>query len=575
MAGTTTKLVNIVTKVLGRKPARSQVEPASPEFQLRANPAVLTPKNTRFIMERVPIRWLSEGRITEADLALAATTPVLGQYAPTFGWPDDWGWYWEYLDAYIFIPEAAFAVKLKTRQVWKPGFEFDGGSKVFQEKLKKEWEKRKVFRSLWDATKNTLIWGNSYIESVDDSLAAWEKGSPADVAQGAAYLGNVTGAPRPLISYQQPSRFFGLKNTDPRTFRIQVHPQRWDPTPNVPPTRTTGVESDWDEPRSTIKIEKYIQRRWAGPLAPTALLGSETEIDFHPDQILSLQFNKITGGIYGYSTYRETLFALKGYLLMLQFLPSIGQKRADTTLHFRMGGDRFTETGAKVTTIPTNDEILSQKQFIENRMPGEDIYTDIFTTAEEVYKGGGGTERIDSYLQAYKERVLMGLGIPMTVATLAGGQEIKWGTLNFELMEDEIREYQQQVEDLVNDWVLPRLLLNLGFELGDGPEVSFHFNPITPEDWRANEAPLADLYQRGIISSEYVRDRLNIPDEAGKGSMAPAPQTPPKPLTDVPSGLPGGRGEKLEPALTMRYRVPMEKWRLKQTGKGVIAERMA
>ncbi len=295
------------------------------------------------------------------------------------------------------------------------------------------------------------------------------------MAQGASYLSNVTGAPRPLISYKPATKFYGLKNTDPRTFRIQVHPQRWDPSPDIPPLKSSGVESTWDEPRSTIKIEKYIQRRWAGPLAPTAILGSETELDFHPEQLLALQFNKITGGIYGYSTYRETLFALKGYLLMLQFLPTIVQKRADTTLHAKLGGPYYTETGQQVTLRPSQDEILAQKSFIENRMPGEDIYTDSFTAIEEVYKSRGGTERIDSLIQAYKERVLLGLGIPMTVATLAGGQEIKWGTLNFELMEDEVREYQRHVEDLVVDYVAPRLLLNFrpGRELGDGPEVEY------------------------------------------------------------------------------------------------------
>jgi hypothetical protein len=62
------------------------------------------------IIENVPIAWIQQGRtakrdiltaqsheynpnriaakIREADLALAATTPVLGQYAPTFGWPE-------------------------------------------------------------------------------------------------------------------------------------------------------------------------------------------------------------------------------------------------------------------------------------------------------------------------------------------------------------------------------------------------------------------------------------------------------------------------------------------------------
>jgi hypothetical protein len=70
----------------------------------------------------------------------------------------------------------------------------------------------------------------------------------------------------------------------------------------------------------------------------------------------------------------------------------------------------------------------------------------------------------------------------------------------------------------------------------DPSKVNWRFNPITPEDWRANEAPLADLYQRGLISAEYVRDRLNIPESAATGTMfEPAPMAP-KPLNDIPSG---------------------------------------
>jgi hypothetical protein len=87
----------------------------------------------------------------------------------------------------------------------------------------------------------------------------------------------------------------------------------------------------------------------------------------------------------------------------------------------------------------------------------------------------------------------------------------------------------------------------------DPRKINWRFNPITPEDWRANEAPLADLYQRGIVSAEYVRDRLNIPESAGTGTMFEPPPMAPKPLNDIPAS---------------------EKWRLKQTKNGVIAERI-
>ena len=469
-------------------------QPGNPEpGRFTAGLAKSSLSDIRTVIENVPIGWIQQGRtkktdiaraqnhefnpwvitkklqtqIREADLALAATTPVLGQYAPTFGWPDDWGWYWEYADAYMFVPEVSYAIKLKTRQIWKPGFEFDASSNTVIEQLKKEWRRRKIFQSLFEATKNALIWGNAYIESVDNSEAIWEEGTPADIAQGApsAYTPggnpNITYAPRPLKKFTPATRFYGLKNTDPRTFRIQIHPQMW------------------DAQKATIRIEKVIQRRWSGPLAPTAILGSETELDFHPEQMLLLQFNKITGGIYGYSTFRETLFALKGYLVMLEFLPTIVQKRADTTVHFRIGGNKMTETGREVTTVPTQDEILNQKEFIQNRAIGEDVWTDIFTDSKLLYTTGGGSERVNEFLQYYKERVMMGLGIPLTAATLSkGGAEVKFGDLSFELLEDETRENQQKTEDLINDYVIPRMLLNLrpGRQLGDGPEVEMNLN---------------------------------------------------------------------------------------------------
>jgi len=100
---------------------------------------------------------------------------------------------------------------------------------------------------------------------------------------------------------------------------------------------------------------------------------------------------------------------------------------------------------------------------------------------------------------------------------------------------------------------LPRSPTKSSAEEEDLP--TFHFKEITPEDWRANETPLADLYQRGIVSAEYVRERLKIPEEAGKGNVAPAHLQTPKSLGDVKSEMP-------------------ERWRLKQSKRGVIAERI-
>ncbi len=94
----------------------------------------------------------------------------------------------------------------------------------------------------------------------------------------------------------------------------------------------------------------------------------------------------------------------------------------------------------------------------------------------------------------------------------------------------------------------------------DTEDVNFHFKEITPEDWRANEGPLADLFQRGIISAEYVRQRLHIPETAGQGTMfkgpPPAPLKPPPEAEKLLLRSPGGRTWTVERQLMFRHREP-------------------
>jgi hypothetical protein len=479
---------------------------AAPQGMLLATSklAPLTQENARNIMERVPIRWVAEGRLTEADLGLAATTPILGQYAPQFGWPDDWGLYWEYLDAELFIPEVAFSVALHTRLVWKPGFDIETKDEHTRQEFFEKWKKLRLSQRLKGATKNAFIWGNAYMETVDNSDAQWEYGYPAEVTA----LG--MGAPRPLKSWRPATEFYGLKQIDPRTMRVQMNPLKFD------------VET------SDLFIDKYIQRRWAGPLGPSlsGLWGSNVEIDFMPDQILHLRFCKLPDGIYGYSPMlRSNIFALKGYMVMLQYLPAIVQKRADPLLHLKLGG-QITGPDEKVSTyLPSKDDFDMWKSNILNRAPAEDIFTDILTSMEEVYKSSGIISGINEYIQVWKERIYMGLGIPPSIVDIMRPGEVKFGDLRMEVMEDAILEYQQEIEFLINDKLLPRLVSG---------DCEFHFNPITPEDWRANVAPLLDLYRMGVVSGEYVRDRLDMQAEAGKGTLYQQPAVPVAPKT-VPS----------------------------------------
>jgi hypothetical protein len=167
---------------------------------------------------------------------------------------------------------------------------------------------------------------------------------------------------------------------------------------------------------------------------------------------------------------------------------------------------------------------------------------------------------------------MLGFNIPMSVASMAGGSDIKFGDYNYELMEDETREYEIIVEDLVNEWVIPRIKLNLGIK---GEEVTFAFNEITNEDWRADVAPLVQLYASGIIPQEYVWRRLGIPPshvKSGTFNPLPVPGTPGQ--ANKASAQPRSQGGLPLSKKTGKVPKPLEKWKLKMGGDEVIAERL-
>jgi len=518
--------------------------------------APFTEDNSRLIMENMPIDSVAKGRLTdfditkakgdsgvtipglgmvrdsrvlnacrmtEADAAVAQTTLVLGQYAPQFGWPDDWALYWEYLDARMLVPEVAWATKLKNRMIWKNGFEIATKDEHAKDEFKAAWRKLNLEPAFKALAEWAMIEGNGYAEIVDDSEAFY---SPQP---NAGAIGADIGVYRSdLLSWQPATRFFGLKILDPRTMRVYIRPDMWDLN------------------RAEPLVDRYIQRKWTGPLGPNTYTWAQSEIPLYPAQVVHLRFNRVVGGIYGYSMIRESFFTLKAYLLMMQYLPAIVQKRADVKLHVKYGGDMKNGDNVQTFLAPAEgmDAWIARTS---NIAPSEDLYTDIFTTIEQIYKNEGTVRGINELIQIWKERILIGLNTPSSLLDPQGAAvgEIKWGGLKFEMLENEILEYQQEIARVINEKIVPRVCTG---------DAEFHFNPITPEDWRANVAPLLDLYQAGAISQEYMLSRLNMPQNAGKGTMY--------------SGSSGGKapGASLTPAGVQNP----ETWKVSKTEEGSI-----
>jgi hypothetical protein len=98
----------------------------------------------------------------------------------------------------------------------------------------------------------------------------------------------------------------------------------------------------------------------------------------------------------------------------------------------------------------------------------------------------------------------------MSTAVLSqASAEIKWGALNYEVLEDEVSEIQEIDAEEINRKLIPRLHPNT-----KGRRANFQFNPVHPEDWRADAAALLPWVQGGWVSPAYARNRLKMPPEA-------------------------------------------------------------
>jgi len=466
-------------KEVSAQQVRNLIRKNAPHVTLARSDSLppLTKRNVAIMLDRMSLRQLAKGHITESDLAIAATGTIPGVYSARYGRPDDWTMYWEYLDAYLYVPEVSFAVKVKNRMLWKMGYEFETNVDGEAEELERKWKQLKLKRNLKLMTKNCFIFGNGYAESVDNSEST--------------FLPDNT-----LKNFKPATEFYGLKVLDPRTMQCHVDRQKF------------------DVQRASPLVLRYAQVKLAPDETPDVfkLSKSDNVVNLAADQVFHLKFNCIVSAIFGSSLIRETIYALKAYIIMLQYLPAIVEKRAYPPLHVKTGMQSvYGDAGQQRTYLPSDEDVETVKSNFAARGATEDYYSDILTTIEEVYKSAGSLAGIQEYIQAWKERVLVGLGIPASLFDIVKtGSQVKWGELKFSVLVDDVMECQEDLEDLVNTQLMP-MLTNSGAE--------WHMKPPTPEDWQAIVTPLIQLYEARIVSKEYCLERLDLPESAGEGTM--------------------------------------------------------
>jgi hypothetical protein len=448
---------------------------------------MLAPMSTETLhkMLNMPIDDLAHGRLKEADLGKAIDISnwgfaiALAQY-----YPQDWGYFQEYADCFNYVSECAFAIKLKKRLMWKRGLEITASSEVVRQRVLRRMKERKVIPALKQMTVEACKFGTSYAEIVDNSV-----------------MGTFDHETQTFKGYVAPTQFYGLKVLDSRSMRAFVN------------------QNTFDVVRAEQKVDRFVQRYFStysmSNYSTNLNSNKDTEINLHVNQVATLRFNRNSGQWYGDSMFRDSLSNIRGYLIMMHYLPAIVEKRAYPLLHVKMGLQEVKASDGRAHTyLPTNTDFLTNKAAITSRMPNQDIFTDILTTIEQVYQNDGGLRGIQEYIQAWKERLLIGIGIPTSLFDLIkAGTEIKWGDLKFQTLIDEINDMQGDMEQTLNDQIMPALV---GTE---GGWAEAHFNQPTSQDFLNEVDAFLKVFYANMASREWISKQLHIPESALEGTM--------------------------------------------------------
>jgi hypothetical protein len=436
------------------------------------DPVDLAREMTR--MSQGPISEIVSGRIMDKSMSIAAVSPILGQYAGKISYPDDWGYYFEYLYAYLLVPEVEFAVNMKNRLIWSPGWTIETSSEATEKRIMKQLKKMRFQQEMKNLSKTAFIMGNGYATLASDADYIY-KGDDED----------------PRWEGKDPTKLYGFKILDPRTMRRFISPDFYDNEIN------------------DLEIIKYIQRAYNSPLGLRPRMQYLTdkrmfnELPLHPNITLHLRFNRILGSTYGYSLLRETLAVLKGWLIMYQFLPLIFQRRADPLLHIKFGGNIFWNN-QQMTILPRSpDQMARQRAFLMNRNPGDDLFSDFLTSIEEVYKTPNSLRGMDALVNIWDRRIWKGMNVPNPNLPAPNENEV-------ESLLNETKEHEDEITDMINRQILPLITSR---------EAEFRFNDLVPDDWMAKARIMQQLYQSGLINQKGVGFILGIPPEFQEGAV--------------------------------------------------------
>jgi len=360
--------------------------------------------------------------------------------------------------------------------VLQSGYRIIGDDDEAQKKVRDWSEYIEFHRILHDVVKHLMIWGDCFIEVVEDDDADW----------GIAELKLLH--PHSMFVYvSETGDIIGyIQYPDSKRFR--------DPTDLSPRRYTTG----------------RTQRGWKAEVKAA----NKDAIVFDHWEIIHLKWNAMPNSYYGLSTIEPMKGTLTTYVGMIQDMSALIRRYSAPMVVWKIGTPEMPASGQMMRDFEAG---------MRKRNIGDDPVVPGIVEHEVL---GAGTKAmdLDPYIQALRNDLFAGVAVPEAVLGgntkgSSGGDEIK-----LEAFSRKIGEVQSQLSDACRKRIFPR---QLGVTDGKDPINRVEWNKIPrlvfnpPETTEQRYLRVSTIINSNIGTIEEGREMLQMyPTDVPEGERA-------------------------------------------------------
>lgn len=226
---------------------------------------------------------------------------------------------------------------------------------------------------------------------------------------------------------------------------------------------------------------------------------------FKPEKIAHLTYNKRTGFTMGtppLESVKDDIMALRR---IEESVETLIYKSLFPLIHVKVG------TESKPATILSNgeDEVASMTSVMSDL----DDYGGV-TTNERVEIKAIGAEslalRVESYLEYFKDRVMLGLGVSDLDMGIGDSSGKATGQIVSQTLKEAVINMQHVIADFITHRFFKPLLVESGmysaeYEISDEDLVSFEFNNVDQDSQIKSESHILNMFNSGLLTFNEAR----------------------------------------------------------------------